>query len=581
MTGRTSDEWVERVRVASDIVEIVAQTVALKRVGRNFMGLCPFHGEKTPSFSVHPERQFYHCFSCKAGGDVFRFVMETEKIGFIEAVEQLSRRAGIPVPERRAAGGSARAPLIEALAAAAEAYEQWLADPGTGSAARAYLEQRGIGRETQRTFRLGVAPAGWENLSRRLHGRFPDEILIQAGLAGRRDGGHGSLFDRIRNRLIVPLIQAGGEVIGFGARALAPLDEPKYLNSPETAVYHKGAFLFGLEQARRHIEPAGEAVVVEGYFDAIALHQAGIRHAVATSGTALTPDHAKILRRMTGRIALTYDGDQAGREAVARSLGVMLAEGLEVVVVDLPPGDDPDTLVRRDGAAGWERARLGAADPVEFFERHLLRGKIGVDPREAAVQAVVRLAGRMPDPVRARLLIERASAVFAFEPEVLARAVELRRGGEVSARPVAAAVEARRQVRRGLELDVLRALLQDRGSFAETEGWIGPADFKDPACAAVAAWLWEGGSGFPEDAEAAALARELTLPPEGDYHWREQARGGVRQLVIRRLKELRREAQERLRRAASPAEQVALLQSVQDFSRQIEDLERSLRDLAV
>ena len=581
MTGRTSDEWVERVRVASDIVEIVAQTVALKRVGRNFMGLCPFHGEKTPSFSVHPERQFYHCFSCKAGGDVFRFVMETEKIGFLDAVEQLSRRAGIPVPERRAPGGGGRAPLLEALEAAAAAYEQWLADPTTGEPARAYLAQRGIGREAQRAFRLGAAPPGWENLVRRLHGRFPDEVLIQAGLAARREAGRGNLFDRFRNRLVVPLIQAGGDVIGFGARALAAQDEPKYLNSPETAVYHKGSFLFGLEQARRRIEPAGEAVVVEGYFDAIALHQEGIVHAVATSGTALTPEHAKALHRVTGRIALTYDGDTAGREAVARSLGVVLAEGLDVVVVDLPSGEDPDTLVRRGGADAWQEVRRNASDPVEFFERHLLRGKAAGDPREAAVQAVVRLIGRVPDPVRARLLVERASAVFGLDPQVLARAVELRRAGAVSGRPVAAAVEAGRRARYGLEVDVLRALLQDRASLAEAEGRIGPEDFADPACAAVARWLWEGGEGFPEDPEAAALARELTLPAAGDFRWREQARGGVHQLVIRRLKRQRRDAQERLRRSTAAAEQVSLLRTVQDLSREIEDLERSLRDLAV
>ena len=416
---------------------------------------------------------------------------------------------------------------------------------------------------------------------RRLQGRFPDEVLIQAGLAGRREGARAGLFDRFRNRLIVPLIQPGGDVIGFGARALAAHDEPKYLNSPETPVYHKGTFLFGLDQARRHFDTAGEAVVVEGYFDAIALYQAGIRHVVATSGTALTPDHAKLLRRMTGRIALTYDGDDAGREAVARSLGIVLAEGLEVLVVDLPAGEDPDTVVRRGGVGAWEQARRSASDPITFFERHVLRGKSAGDPREAAVQAVVRVVARVPDPVRTRLLVERAGAVFGLEPDVLMRAVDLRRTGQVSERPVAAAVASRRQARRGIEVDVLRALLQDRESLAEALGTIEPGDFEDPLCASVAAWLWESGAGFPEDPEAAALVRELSLPPEGDYHWREQARGGVRQLVIRRLKGRRREAQERLRQAVSATEQTSLLQSVQELSQQIEDLERSLRDLAV
>ncbi len=576
--ARGTDDWVERVRVSSDIIEIVSQTVSLKRTGRNFMGLCPFHGEKTASFSVHPERQFFHCFSCKAGGDVFRFVMDTEKIGFREAVELLSRRAGIPVPERLSPGGSPKAPLIEALEAATEAYEQWLGDATIGAAARDYLEGRGIGREVQRAFRLGLALPGWENLVRRLKGRFSDDVLVQAGLAGRRDGGRANLFDRFRNRLVVPLIQAGGDVIGFGARALAEGDEPKYLNSPETAVYHKGSFLFGLEQARRQIEPAGEAVVVEGYFDAIALHQAGVRNTVATSGTALTPEHAKILRRMTGRIALTYDGDSAGRDAVARSLAVVLAEGLDVVVVELAAGEDPDTLVRRGGLPAWQAARAAATDPIGFLERHVRGGPVAGDPHEAAAQAVVRLIGRVPDPVRAQLLIERAGAVFGLEAGVLARAVEFRRQGQVSDRPVEAAVAAQRRARQGVEVDVLRALLQDRGSFAETDGQVGPGDFRDPVCARVAHWLWEDGQGFPDDPDAASLVRELSLPPEGEYRWREQARGGVRQLVIRRLKDQRKQAQERLRRAASATEQNTLLEMVRDLSRDIEDHERSLRD---
>ena len=580
--SRSADDWVERVRAASDIVEIISQTVSLKKVGRNLVGLCPFHGEKTPSFSVQPERQFYHCFSCKVGGDVFRFVQETEKVGFVEAVELLSRRASIPVPERRGVGSSGqRGAVIDALEAATAAYEQWRADATAGAAARSYLLGRGIDRETQRAFRLGVAPAGWEHLTRRLSGRFPDEVLVQAGLAGRRDSGRGGVLERFRNRLIVPLIQAGGDVLGFGARALAAGDEPKYLNSPETSVYHKGSFLFALEQARRHIEPAGEVIVVEGYFDAIALHQAGARHTVATSGTALTPEHVKILKRMTTRVALTYDGDTAGRDAVARSLGVLLAEGIDVVVVDLPAGEDPDTLVRRGGIEAWNEVRRRASDPVEFFERHVLRGKVAGDPREAAVQAVVRLIGRVPDPVRARLLIERAGAVFGLEPEVIARAVALQRGGQVSQRPVEAALHAQRRLQRGVEVDVLHALLQDRGSFAETEGHVGPEDFRDPLCAEVAHWLWSGGIGFPEGADAAALVRELSLASEVDYHWREQARGGVRQIVIRRLKHERKQAQERLRRAATPTEQTQLLENVRDLSRNIEELERSSRDQKV
>jgi len=380
---RASDDWIERVRAASDIVEVIGQTVALKRTGRNLVGLCPFHQEKTGSFSVNPERQFYHCFGCRAGGDVFRFVQETEKVGFLEAVEILSRRAGIPVPERREAGDSgARGRLHEAREAAAAAYEQWLGDPGRGAAARAYLEGRGLARETQRAFRLGLAPEGWENLVQRLRGRVTDEVLVQAGLAARRETGRGGLYDRFRDRLMVPLVAPGGQVVGFGARALAAGDNPKYLNSPETPVYHKGSFLFALGAARRRTERDGEMIVVEGYFDAIALHQAGLANTVATSGTALTADQARLLKRVVPRVVLTYDGDAAGQEAMVRSLGVLLAEGLDVAVADLPTGEDPDTLVQRGGLEAWQAVRARAADPPVIGT--VRAGRWRLDPRTLA-----------------------------------------------------------------------------------------------------------------------------------------------------------------------------------------------------
>ena len=204
--ARGPDDWVERVRAATDIVEYVGQTVALKRVGRNWVGLCPFHQEKTPSFSVNAERQFYHCFSCKAGGDVFTFVQETEHVGFVEAVEILSRRAGIPVPERHPGERGQRAPLLEALESAAAAYERWLADPERGAVARAHLERRGLARDTVRAFRLGYAPEGWEHLAQGLRGKVTEEVLVQAGLAARRESGRGGVYDRFRHRLMVPLV---------------------------------------------------------------------------------------------------------------------------------------------------------------------------------------------------------------------------------------------------------------------------------------------------------------------------------------------------------------------------------------
>ena len=576
--GRGLDDWVERVRAASDIAEVVGQTVALKRVGRNLVGLCPFHKEKTGSFSVNPERQFYHCFGCKAGGDVFRFVQETEKVGFIEAVEILSRRAGIEVPERRGEVGErgARTRLSEALEAATQAYEQWLGDPQRGAATRAYLEGRGIARATQRAFRLGLALEGWENLVQRLRGTVTDEALVQAGLAARRESGRGGLYDRFRNRLMVPLVGPGGVVVGFGARALSDADQPKYLNSPETPVYHKGAFLFGLDQARRKAEPDGEMIVVEGYFDAIALHQAGLGNAVATSGTALTPDQARLLKRVVSRIVLTYDGDAAGQDAMMRSLGVLLAEGLDVAVADLPAGEDPDTLLQKGGLEAWAAVRARAADPVEFIQRHVLRGHAaGRDPRERALQAVVELGVKVADPIRRQALVERASQVFRQPEPVIARAMALKRSGQPAEKPLEAAVRHQRADEAHGERRLLEALLHRPESLDEARATVAPEDFGDPVCATLAAWLWAGRAGFPDDDEAAALARELAASEPED--WEAEARGAARRVLQRRLVRQCSAKEQELRHASQGPGADRLLQEIHELRQSIREIELSIR----
>jgi len=567
---RGGDDWVERVRAATDIVELIGERVPLRRVGRNFMGRCPFHEEKTPSFSVNAERQFYHCFSCKVGGDAFKFVQEMEKVGFLEAVELLSRRAGIPVPERRAGERGKRAGLLEALDAAATAYEQWLGDPEIGAQARAYLERRGIERETQREFRLGLAPAGWEGLVGRLRGRFSDEVLLEARLAGRREGGR-STFDWFRNRLMVPLIAPGGAVLGFGARAFGD-EQPKYLNSPESAVYHKGQYLFALEQARKFVKPEGEMVVVEGYFDAIAMHQAGIRNTVATSGTALTADHAHVLKRMSRGVALTYDGDAAGQQAMLRSLGVLLAEGLDVVVVDLPAGEDPDSLVRRAGVDGWCKVRDSAYDAVEFVHRHVLRTTTGGDPRERALHVVVRLLAGVRDTIRHRLLVERASQVFGLSEGVIARAAhQATASGERVPEPVSAAVRAQRRVEGELERRLLRGLWLAPELLDEARAELQPADLEDPGARALAGWWWEHGVTLPEgDGEAAALARELAST-ERETDPSAEVLGTIRRLVVRRLQ---RELRARRAGLAGASGETAdrLMQEIQDIARTLQKL---------
>lgn len=569
--GHGADDWVERVRAATDIVDYIGQTVPLKRSGRNFMGRCPFHEEKSPSFSVNAERQFYHCFGCKVGGDVFKFVMATENLEFIEAVKLLSQRAGIPVPERRVTTSGPKAQLHEALDAAALEYERWLADPHTGAAALTYLEQRGITRETQRVFRLGLSLPGWENLVPRLRSRFSEEVLIEARLAGRREGSRGA-FDWFRNRLMVPLIATGGAVIGFGARAMGD-EQPKYLNSPESTVYHKSQFLFGLEQARRAVKPDGEMIVVEGYFDVIALHQAGIRNVVAASGTALTPDHARTLKRMVQRVALTFDGDAAGQNAMLRSLGVLLAAGLDVVVVDLPAGEDPDSLVRRAGAEGWCRVRDSASDAVEFVHRHMLRTVTAGDPRERALQAIVPLIGGVTETIRRHLLIERTSQVFGLPEQVVSKAVDgaARPASAVAPKAAPVAAPAGPLVVDRLERQLLQGLWHVPARLDDVRGEVPTSWFQDGQARALAEMWWDLGVMIPEDDDASvALVRELASAQVAE-EWDADAEvtGAVRSMKVRRLKHEMRERQARLRGASGEQANV-LLQEIHDLAQALQ-----------
>ena len=579
MNGRNvaarSDDWIERVREASDLVEVVRETVALKRQGRNWIGLCPFHSEKTPSFTVSAERGLYHCFSCKAGGDVFKFVQEREKIEFLDAAELLSRRAGIPIPERRGERGSARGQILDALELAATSFEQWLRDPQRGAAARSYLASRGLREETIRAFRLGLAPEGWQNLVDRLRSRVSEEVLFQAGLAGRRDGDRG-LYDRFRHRLMIPLIAHGGSVVGFAARAMGD-EAPKYLNSPESPVFRKGSFVFALDQARRALGPSGELVVVEGQFDAIALHQAGITHAVATSGTALTAEHARSFQRLVSRVALTFDGDAAGREATMRSLSVLLGAGLEVVIVDLPPGQDPDQLMKERGADGWMECRAVAYDPVEFIHRHVHQeataaGSARGDAQERSLQAVVALAAGIPDPVRVKLLLERAAEVFGVPASVLQRGVALRQQGTRIESPVREVVRQRQLGEAGLERDLLRALSRAPQALDQVRQRLSPEDFRDSTCRALALWLWAGSPGVPAEPAAELLARELALGDRGALDWGAEAEGAAHRMVMRRLQERQRERMSQLKVATAHDEQTRLMKEIDEIARQLHEL---------
>jgi DNA primase len=345
--GRIPDEIIQSVRDHVDVVELVGRAVTLKRAGRSYKGLCPFHDEKTPSFHVNPDRQTFYCFGCHEGGDVFSFLMKTESLTFAEAVRSLARDCGIAIPDAGAASGEGLAERIHAAnAALLDRYRDELAKPAGPGAA--YLEARGVDADTARRFKIGFAPDAWDTAVSALRAaRIPIEIGERAGLvAPRESGGH---YDRLRGRVVFPIEDARGRVLGFGGRAIAAGQEPKYLNTPESPVFRKREALYGFPAALEPIRRSGRAVVVEGYFDQIALCRAGVGEALATCGTSLTADHARGLRRRTQTVVLLFDGDAAGERAMLRALEVLLPAGLRVHAAMLPEGDDPDSLLLREG----------------------------------------------------------------------------------------------------------------------------------------------------------------------------------------------------------------------------------------
>jgi DNA primase len=369
--GMITDETREQIRARTDLVALVSAYVSLKKSGRRYVGLCPFHRERTPSFTVDRERGLFYCFGCGAGGDVFDFVMRMENVSFLEAVRLLGRAAGIEIEEATGPSGGLE-PLYRALEGASRFYEACLRDPQTGVAARAYLKERAVDPSMAEQFRLGYAPDAWDALTRYLVERgHTQEVLEQVGLVHPRP--QGGYYDVFRHRLIFPILDLRARVIGFGGRALRDQDQPKYLNSRESPLFHKGRTLYGLGLAREGILKAGYAILVEGYLDVIACHQHGIRHAVASLGTALTSDQVQLLRRFTGSAVLVYDSDEAGQRAAERALPLFEELGVEVRAVTLPEGLDPDAFLRQHGRDAFLRAVEGARSVFEFRLEHLLR----------------------------------------------------------------------------------------------------------------------------------------------------------------------------------------------------------------
>lgn len=534
-----ADEIIEEVRARADLVDVIGEHVPLKRAGKDFRGLCPFHQEKTPSFYVVPGKSFYKCFGCGESGDVFAFLMKQLGLGFLDAVRQLAARVGVEIPEER--GGredEAHRALYEAVAFAAEFYRKQLADEAGGARARQYLQERGVGDEAVERFQLGHAPDNWQALREAARGHeIDDAVLLAAGLVKESDRADEP-YDRLRNRLVFPILDIRGRTIAFGGRVLGRAGDrvPKYLNSPETPIYHKGSVLYGLHWARAAIRRVGSALVVEGYMDYVSLAAGGVENVVAPLGTAMTAEQAALVSRYTRQTLLLYDSDMAGLRASFRSADALLREGVHPLIVTLPTGEDPDSILRGRGADALREHLSGAVDVVDrklqiLQERGFLDSVEGV---RKAIDGLLPTLRATADPALSDIHVTRVAERTGVRRETLEAEIK-RPATRSAAQPRAVArrehgpaPKTRRpqptqpkELRRGLAGPrlLLLLLLRDQSRIADVAAQLRPEEIPDPTDREIFQAIVRAGSADLDQAALDSLgeaARERLQTLRGD-----------------------------------------------------------------
>jgi len=431
MAGRIPQNFIDELLDRTDIVELIGARVHLRKSGRNYTGLCPFHQEKTPSFSVSPDKQFFYCFGCGAGGNAVGFMMDHEHLDFRSAVEELAKRAGLQVPQEASGDPEQhhrQTTLLQQLQRAQHYYQQQLREHPQRNRAVAYLKQRGVTGEIAKLFAIGYAPPGWDNLGAALSQSDSDQQqLIDAGLLVQKErqptGEQKETYDRFRDRIIFPIRDSRGRTIAFGGRVLGD-DKPKYLNSPESSVFSKGRELYGLYEARQNSNRLTRFIIVEGYMDVVALAQHEIFNAVATLGTATSQEHLKKLFRMVPEVVFCFDGDQAGRKAAERAQDIALAtlkDGYQVRFMFLPQGEDPDTLVRQEGRDAFLRRADQATPLTDFFFDSLKRqvDTSSMDGKARLSQLALQKLRPMANGVLRQLMLEQLAQLTQLSVERL------------------------------------------------------------------------------------------------------------------------------------------------------------------
>jgi DNA primase len=562
--GRFGDDQIEEVRTRADIVEVIGAHVRLRRTGRNFVGLCPFHNEKTPSFSVNAERGFFHCFGCGAGGTVYNFVMRMEGLTFPEAVRSLARRYGVTLPEHEVPGGPSgteREQMMRANEVAAEFFAHVLWNTEDGALARDYLKKRAIAPETARAFKLGFAPARPASLAKALEKRGLRDAGVKLGLIRRDQDGVHDLF---RARLMFPIRDAQGRVVAFGGRVLdARL--PKYINSPESPLYSKTRTLYGLYESRQAVAARDRAIVVEGYIDAIALWQAGFKEVVAGCGTALTVEQLRLLARHTKNVIACFDGDEAGRKASLRALEIFLEAGLLGRAVFIPSGFDPDTFIGDRGAQAFGQLAEHAELLIDYFlAEQAAEARKTIEARARAAARVAEVLRLVRNPFEFDLLARKAAPLLGVGEEVLRREARTQprspgrnraaRTSPAPAPPAAADAGSRAEIGL-LALALFRPELRAEIAAAAPAAWFDDADLAgalrelcatDAAHGALEGWLSERLT-----PEQQARLSEVAVGAVMDDP--ERARALASDLVAALQRRRRQRGVETLRRAAHQA----------------------------
>ncbi|MGB3940205.1 MAG: DNA primase [Candidatus Manganitrophaceae bacterium] len=588
---RVPDQLIETVRDRNDLVSVVSEYLSLKKAGQNYTGLCPFHAEKSPSFVVSPSKQIFHCFGCGVGGNIFQFVMKMEGIPFPEVLHRLAVKGGVPLPERREGVEDHRQrqeseEIYRVNDAAASYYHRNLVERPEGAVAAGYLKERGMTAETVKAFSIGFALPRRDEMFRQLRRQFPVTLMERAGLISKKEGGVGeeAFFDRFRNRVLFPIRNVQGKIAGFGGRVLDD-STPKYLNTPETPVFIKGKHLFGLDQAKK--SGTRTLVIVEGYFDVIAAHQSGMTNVVGTLGTALTPDHLHLIKRISEQVILIFDPDDAGRRAAFRAAPLFLDEGVFAKVVSLPSGEDPDLFIRKEGKEGFLRKLEEGRTLIDFaiFSRTNGFPPKSVEEKVKIIDEVLPLIQKLRNKFEQSHYLKTLSETLQVEERDLRAEFSFRVAGKHAVVPERRPVLEKEQRFPHDEETIVSLLLQNQITPSILVDQLQLEDFSDPRIRLILSSFWDAEErrwseprSFDELEEPLrAIIRRLTIRENAFEDMSQTAKGCILSLQKKRLERESVALQNKIRDANRNGNHLL----VESLQRRHVDLRRALNQMSL